>query len=48
MTTTTFSPAAANASSHSGNTHNDHGIRAFITAWFKATPVYLVYSALSR
>ena len=46
MTTTTFSPAAANASSHTGNTQN--GLRAFITAWFKATPVYLVYSALSR
>ena len=43
MTTTTFSPAAANASSNTGN-----GIRAFITAWFKATPVYVVYTVFSR
>lgn len=48
MTTTTFSPAAANASSHSGNRNSGHGLRAFIAAWLKATPVYLVYSALSR
>ncbi|MBP2292788.1 hypothetical protein [Azospirillum rugosum] len=44
MTTTTFSPAGA---SHQPSTAIQ-AIGAFVTAWFKATPVYIVYSALAH
>ncbi|WP_448207947.1 hypothetical protein [Azospirillum sp. sgz302134] len=44
MTTTTLS--------HTGSTHaSPHAVqvvRAFLTAWFKATPVHIVYSALTH
>lgn len=42
MTTTTFS--------HTGSSHSSssaiESIRAFVSAWFQATPVYFVYRAL--
>ncbi|MBP2295500.1 hypothetical protein [Azospirillum rugosum] len=43
MTTTTFSHGTAPASSNAG-----HSIREFLTDWFKATPVYIVYSLFAR
>ncbi|MCW2240299.1 hypothetical protein [Azospirillum canadense] len=44
MTTTTFSPAGA---SHQPSTAVQ-AILGFAVSWFKATPVYIVYSALAR
>ncbi|MCW2244279.1 hypothetical protein [Azospirillum canadense] len=43
MTTTTLSHGTVPASSQTG-----HSIREFLTAWFKATPVYIVYSILAH
>ncbi|MCW2239577.1 hypothetical protein [Azospirillum canadense] len=44
MTTTTFShPGAA----HTAPTAVQ-AIREFLVSWFKATPVYVVYSALTK
>lgn len=44
MTTTTFS--------HTGATQQPsnavQAIRSFVVSWFKATPVYIVYSALTH
>ena len=43
MTTTTLSHGTVPASSNAG-----HAIREFLTAWFKATPVYIVYSIIAH
>lgn len=44
MTTATFS--------HTGSSHQPsnavQAIGAFIVSWFKATPVYIIYSAFSH
>ena len=43
MTTTTFHAGSGHASSHVVP-----AIREFLVSWFKATPVYIVFSALTH